>query len=396
MAKTISELEQERAKLLEAIEAQANQLSKQRGTSTNEARPHTLNDWLNAAEQVVPSKKEPSINYDDDYSALVKTRTSKPFIDDSFSTETFSEPSVTLSQAAAPVVQQAKTKPTSSSVQAQQATHAKKASVFGVVIMLSLLLTVLGVIYVAYNAVQRDLQQLATIHSEIIGDMALLEQQVVSLREQVEKGGDPELFDQFIDRIDSLGQQLNGLQQIQQTQTQQVQDNLNINELVTDLENQIQARLDSMLSQWKSVDTNTAQLEVSDGTLVREMQIESVIAEPTPPAVPRVEQKVVRLVEAKKPQDLDVNWLLQQPAEHFLLQLASMPERSGVEKVMADKRVQGGRIIPQLRDGRKSYVLVVGGYQGRAEANQKAIELKEATGISPWVRRVRDLSSRVE
>lgn len=396
MAKTISELEQERAKLLEAIEAQANQLSKQRGTSTNEARPHTLNDWLNAAEKVVPSKKEPSISYDDDYSALVKTRPSKPFIDDRFSTEAFAEPSVTLSQAAAPVAQQAQTKATTSSVQAQQATHAKKASVFGVVIMLSLLLTVLGVIYVAYNAVQRDLQQLATIHNEIIEDMALLEQQVVSLREQVEKGGEPELFDQFIDRIDALGQQLNGLQQIQQTQAQQAQNNLNIDELVIDLENQIQARLDSLLTQWNSVETNSAQMDVSDGTLIREMQIESVIAEPTPPAVPRVEQKVVRLVEAKKPQDVDVNWLLQQPGEHFILQLASMPERSGVEKVMADKRVQGGKIIPQLRDGRKSYVLVVGGYQGRAEANQKAIELKEATGISPWVRRVRDLSSRVE
>lgn len=397
MAKTISELEQERAKLLEAIEAQANQLSKQRGTSKNEARPHTLNDWLNAAEQVVPPKKEPSINYDDDYSSLVKPRMSKSIMDEPFSNQDFSEPRVNLSQHTSPPPQV--TTPPSAVTNGQaRATHAKKASIFGVVIMLSLLLTVLGLIYVAYSAVQRDMQQLAAIHYETIETMSSLEQQLFELREQVEKGGAPELFDQFIDRIESLQQQLNGLAQMQQTQSQTVENltSQNIDSLAMDLENQIEARLQGLLNQLAITPPESIRPTRPATEAIIEMDIEPTIVEPTPPVQPRVEQRVVRLVEPRKPQDADVNWLLQQPAEAFVLQLASMPDRSGIEKVIRDKRVQGGRIVPQLRDGRQSYILVVGAYQGRAEANQKAIELKDSTGISPWIRRIRDLSSRVE
>lgn len=264
--------------------------------------------------------------------------------------------------------------------------------------MLSLLLTVLGLIYVAYSAVQRDMQQLAAIHFETIETMTALEQQLFELREQVEKGGEPELFDQFIDRIESLQQQLNGLAQMQQTQSQTVENltSQNIDSLAMNLEKQIEARLQGLLTQLATTPQESiTPTRPATGAII-EMDLEPTIVEPTPPVQPRVEQRVVRLVEPRKPQDADVNWLLQQPAEAFVLQLASMPDRSGIEKVIRDKRVQGGRIIPQLRDGRQSYILVVGAYQGRAEANQKAIELKDSTGISPWIRRIRDLSSRVE
>jgi len=55
MAQTISELEKERAELLKAIESQAQQMSSSRPLGEKDQKEHTLNDWLLAAEEVMPS-----------------------------------------------------------------------------------------------------------------------------------------------------------------------------------------------------------------------------------------------------------------------------------------------------------------------------------------------------
>jgi hypothetical protein len=380
MAQTISELEKERAKLLEAIEAQANQLSMQRGQTTNEARPHTLNDWLNAAEQVVPAKKEPKLSYDEDYSALTKPRNAPQSSRPSFNPQDFAEPEVSLSQEGRLSAQDPNKKKNAHNP--QQAKHAQKASFFGVVIMLSLLLTMLGVLYVAYNAIQTDIKKIMAVHTETLDGMTELQLEVLALKEQLEKGGDSLVFDQLIDRIDQQQLQLTDLNQALAQATQTLPTNA-IRELQQNLERQMETRLQGMLTQLALSTSEQQRVEPA------------AIAEPEP-IVPRIEQKVVRLVEAKAPVDPDVNWLKQQPADHFVLQLASMPERSGIEQVIADKRIQNGRIIPQIRDGRQSFLLVVGSHAQRAQANQMAIDIKDNAGISPWIRRVRDLSNRVD
>jgi hypothetical protein len=374
MAQTISELEKERAKLLEAIEAQANQLSKQRGSSTNEARPHTLNDWLNAAEQVVPTKKEPQIRYEDDYSSLAKPRNSPRVSEPMFNPQDFAEPEVSITQSPQRFAQNKPANKKAKTSASPQAKQAQKASFFGVIIMLSLLMTVVGVVYVAYNAVQRDMQQMAAIHSETLDTLSNVQIELLAIKEQLEKGSDAEMFDQLIDRIEIQQTQLQALRQSQVQASQQINHNV---------ERQIEMRLQAMLTQLSFVES----MPVEEVTRVH-------VSEPDP--IPRVEQKLVRLVEPKAPVDKDVNWLRQQAADNYVLQLASMPERAGVEKVMADKRIQNGRIIPQIRDGRQSFLLVVGSNSERAQANQMALEIKEKTGISPWIRRVRDLTGRID
>jgi hypothetical protein len=294
-----------------------------------------------------------------------------------FNPRDFEPPEVTLSKPMSP--EPTKTNKTanqkSKTNSNPQTKQAQKASFFGVIIMLSLLMTVLGVIYVAYTAVQNDLQKMTLIHSETLDTLSALQVDVITLKEQLDKGGDTHLFDQFIDRIENQQLQLNELRQAQPQIMQQTMQRI---------EAQMEARLQALLTQLAFSETAHSIAELNTPV--------EVVA----PVVPRAEQKVVRLVETKAPVDPDVTWIKQQVAEHFVLQLASMPERSGIEKVMADKRIQGGRIIPQLRDGRKSYVLVVGSYSQRVEANQIAIDIKEQTGISPWIRRISDLSGRVE
>jgi DamX protein len=311
MAQTISELEKERAKLLEAIEAQANQLSKQRGQSTNEARPHTLNDWLNAAEQVVPAKKEPKLSYDEDYSALTKPRNTAQSSRPSFNPQDFAEPEVSLSQEGRLSAQDPNKKKTANNP--QQAKHAQKASFFGVVIMLSLLLTMLGVVYVAYNAIQNDIKQVMAIHTETLEGMTELQVEVLAIKEQLEKGGDSLVFDQLIDRIEQQQLQLNDLNQAVAENAQQVSTGA-LRDLQQNLERQMETRLQGMLTQLALSAPEQPQVEPS------------VTVDPEP-IVPRIEQKVVRLVETKSPVDPDVTWLKQQPAENFILQLASMPDR---------------------------------------------------------------------
>ncbi|MBD3755047.1 MAG: hypothetical protein IE937_05310, partial [Gammaproteobacteria bacterium] len=52
MAQTIADLEKERAELLKAIESQAQQIS---STRADDAQGHSLSDWLNAAEEIMPN-----------------------------------------------------------------------------------------------------------------------------------------------------------------------------------------------------------------------------------------------------------------------------------------------------------------------------------------------------
>lgn len=365
MAQTISELEKERAKLLEAIEAQASQISTKRtpssSASSNEARPHTLNDWLNAAEQVMPVSQNASSSSSRD------------------STRQQSRP--------------ASNKPPMN-------TPNNKVSFFGVIIMLSLLLTVIGVVYIAYTTIQKDLQQMSNLHNETLETMAQLQDDMIGLRETVEQGGNSDAFAEVTARLDQYEQELSGLKHLQANmQNQRARINPNaLNDVTQTLERQMESRLQGLVDQLKQSGVALDSLKTNETEVAQtDMSVnEPTVAQPKEPTVPRVEEKLVRLVEAKPASNDGVSWLKQQTPEHYVLQLASMQERAGIEKIIADKNIKNAQIIPQVRDGKQSYVLVIGSFSQRTEANQASIDIKAETNISPWIRRVRDLSSRID
>lgn len=363
MAQTISELEKERAKLLEAIEAQASQISTKRtpssSASSNEARPHTLNDWLNAAEQVMPVSQNASSSSSRDSTRQQSRPASKPPMN----------------------------------------TPNNKVSFFGVIIMLSLLLTVIGVVYIAYTTIQKDLQQMSNIHNETIETMAQLQEDMIALRETVEQGGNSEAFEEVVARLDQYEEELSGLKHLQANmQNQRARINPNaLNDVTQTLERQMESRLQGLVDQLKQSGLALDSSKSEESEVQSEMTVnEPKVAEPKEPSVPRVEEKLVRLVEEKSASQDGVSWLKKQTPEHYVLQLASMQERAGIEKIIADKNIKNAQIIPQVRDGKQSHVLVVGSYSQRTEANQASIKIKQDTNISPWIRRVRDLSSRID
>jgi len=397
MAQTISELEKERAELLKAIQDQAQHISSSR-TTESDLEGHTLKDWLNAAEEVMPNKTESN------------TRNTQ---------------STTQSSAAA--------------------SPRNKASFFGVIILLSLLLTILGVLYIAYSTVNSELKEVQEVKKISQDETVQLQASMNKLEESIATGGTPERFVALEQRVMELEaqlemiqtQQLDLLARLDKTNLNPVADNLrgdeaavsaingsggNANQAVTEsiLDRKLQAytsglesRIDEKLSMILDVlMKGDVQSELKDKVLLNgdtARQPEAVINQPIEPVVttPRIKQPLVKMVESiaspsipavsepKASYSEDVKWLLAQPEQHYILQLASMTDKQALLKMINQKGLKDSRIVEQTRDSSMRYVLVYGSYVNRNEANQMAKKIKAQFGIAPWVRKMKDLTSKL-
>ena len=84
----------------------------------------------------------------------------------------------------------------------------------------------------------------------------------------------------------------------------------------------------------------------------------------------------------------DENWVANQPAGNFTLQLASMSSRQGARQFIADHSLVEGQILQVKSKGKTLYVVLQGSYASEsaaATARQKLARLK------PWVRQFKDL-----
>jgi len=382
MAQTISELEKERAELLKAIESQAQQMSSSRPAGVDQ-KEHTLNDWLHAAEEVMPST-----------------------------------PKRPTQQSSAP---QPTKKPKGS-----------KASFFGVVIMLSLLLTILGVVYIAYTSVHNELQKVLAVKEDSTTEVKMLKETVSELQKSVASGGQSQLFTQLQKRVEALEAEITTLKAQQLTFENKLVQQAASGNVATALPEKLPTNvvttevLESKLKEYtqgidhkletilkylnlSSVDKEEEPAsKVSVYTKPEEDVAEPTINEPEQPKVKPLDQPVVRLVQkVQKPSTPtpkaplenytpDVKWLMENPAFNYTLQLASMNERDSIEKMIEQKGLQGAKIIPLERKGEPYYVLLTGSYASRSEADKAARTYKANFGISPWVRKIKDLSRKLK
>ncbi|MDG6778055.1 SPOR domain-containing protein [Thiomicrorhabdus sp. zzn3] len=414
MAQTISDLEKERAELLKAIEAQAQQMSANRN---GEEKEHSLKDWLNAAEEVMPTPQK------------TKTTSSAPQSGDK------------------------NNKP-----------NANKTSFFGVVILLTLLFTILGVLYIAYTTINKELQQVAEVRESSKQEMLKLQQSMDELQKNLASGGQPEAFTQLEQRVLDLEGQLSAIQEQQKrllarleqspiqasgqvaaesavkaaenmpatevhsasvaSSADQVVTESILDEKLKAYTSQLEKRIDEKLEKILQYLTHGKADEAlksevllngdSDGETVKGMQQpEAEVATPAEPEVveveaPRVEQPLVKLVEeVKKPIEpevtvephvalsADAKWLLDQPAQHYILQLASMADQQALMNMVKRKGLADTKIVMQKRGDDQRYVLLTGSYASRKEADQKAKQIKDEFGISPWIRKAKDLTPKL-
>lgn len=389
MAQTVSELEKEREQLLKAIESQAQSMS----TNREGGQEHTLQDWLNAAEEVMPNSP--------------KTRV---------------PPSQSSNTSAAP------------SAKANQAKN-NRASFFGVIIMLALLLTILGVLYIAYMSIHKEIKSVMTSKDTLSQEIKKLKDSVTKLQTADAASGKGQLFEAMQKRVAELEKQVTSLkaesadlkaglakQGGAPVATSQLPNNVVTTEVLDaklkEYTSGIDAKLEKILKHLNLKMDDTTSMEKSPSkpeatqSQVTVSKEEETIAEPKAPDVKPIDQPVVRLVQkAPKPtqpeqpktpaQPLqnytqDVKWLMEQPAFNYTLQLASMKDRGSVQQMIDNKQLHGTKIIPQSRSGQKNFVLITGSYASRKEAENAARTYQSNFKISPWIRKIKDLSSRVK
>ena len=168
MSLTISELEEQRAKILEEIESKAGKIST--SNPSNDGTP-SLNDWLNAAETIMPERPKTTgqqMNQKSNYSNKLLSKNKSN----------------------------------------------NKASFFGVVIMLTLFLTILGVLYIAYSSIHKELQNVLIVKDENVEQMKLLQADMKSLQQAVTTGGKTELFNELELKVIALQAEVNELKSI--------------------------------------------------------------------------------------------------------------------------------------------------------------------------------------
>lgn len=414
MAQTISDLEKERAELLKAIETQAQQMSANRN---GEEKEHSLKDWLNAAEEVMPTPQK------------TKTTSSAPQPGDK------------------------NNKP-----------NANKTSFFGVVILLTLLFTILGVLYIAYTTINKELQQVAEVRESSKQEMVKLQQSMDELQKNLASGGQPQVFTQLEQRVLELEDQLSAIQEQQKVllarleqspiqspaqvvtestaavseklqgeevqiastvaSTDQVVTESILDEKLKAYTSQLEKRIDEKLEKilqyltHGNADESLKSEVLLNGDAGKETSIgtqepEAEIATPAEPEVseieaPRVEQPLVKLVEeVKKPVEpevaaephvalnADAKWLLEQPGQHYILQLASMADQQALINMVKRKDLTDTKIVMQKRGDDQRYVLLTGSYASRNEADQRAKQIKDEFGISAWIRKAKDLTPKL-
>ncbi len=408
MSLTISELESERAKILEEIESKAQNISY---SKTHSGEGHSLQDWLKAAEEVMPTsepvreKQDMSKNENRSNYAAQMTKPSKD-----------------------------------------------KTSFFGVIIMLSLLLTLLGVLYIAYTSIHKELQTVLESNELNAEKMNQLQLDMEALQKSLSTGGKAELFISLEDKVFTLEAQVLALQtplkqpisslKLPSTDSSQKPDNVqlaaesadadisvergNLNKVVTEavldqklnkLEQKIDAKLQTILnylSQGNKVLPTVSDASQANSSKTNALVQPMKISEPTVSETksPIIQQPLVQLVQTiptpKSPSNpvqtkapienytSDVKWLMNEPALHYTLQLASMPDQKSVEKIVSKKGLKNVKIIPQTRNDTMNYVLITGSFADRKAADQFAKEYKMEFGISPWVRKIKDITARVK
>jgi len=407
MAQTISELEKERAELLKAIESQAQHISSNR-SADEDLDGHTLKDWLNAAEEVMPTKPAAE----------------QKKVQESVST---SNPST----------------------KSKTANANGKASFFGVIILLSLLLTILGVLYIAYNTINKELQEVKEVKESSQTETIQLQESMNKLQQSVATGGTPERFVELEQRVLELESQLAMIQEQQlallakldnqsatatvSADTSALQENPQspvsngtdqvvtesildekLKSYTTGLEQRIDEKLEAIL-QYLTKGEIQPELKgkvLLNGASATKTEPTTTISEPSTPneptvAAPRIEQPLLKMVEqVQKPTapvvekpvaeySEDVKWLLEQPQQHYVLQLASMTDKQALLNMVRQKGLTETKIVLQQRDDSQRYVLVTGSYADRNDANLKSKAIKKQYGISPWVRKMKDLTSKL-
>ena len=454
---TVKELEAERAKILQEIESKAKR--------NNSDEPPSLKDFLSSAQEVM---KDERVNIES-----MSTSGSGNFIDEFADDDIIMQSDINYQprKAATETPASSRVEPTPASdnryagytgqsepaKSSPPAAQPNKLVVIGVILMLGLLATVLAVMFIGYNSLQKQIREVVDAKNDTQEQVFALQEEVIKLQNQTglsESAGQRfELIEQQLTQQNKQIERI--LLQLKEQKTlsgnanaaQIESGSLLLSEAMLDqklqkfsekLAYQIEQKIDlklagiiQRLEKQEENNTIVGSTKISTPVKINQEDEGAVVIEPAEPDLPMVptqtlantraatiplepetgttkaEQKLLTLAQPsretkfEKPVPIDpdfpedVKWLLGEPSMHYTMQLASMPSKASLEKMKRDLRLTEARIIPQNYKGKVNYILVLDSLISRAAASSEAKKVKETLGISPWVRRISDVSKKI-
>lgn len=329
----------DRHRILEAIEEQAKNMSMARG-----ANQHRLSDWLNAAEEVMPEVKKPTV---------------KP-----------------MSMAAGEG-------------------RSSSSTLMSVLLGGTLLLTLAGVGGFGFYQLNQQVQSVSSENAALKEKLVELETNLKELAEVAEKASNKS--EVTLSESVAPAVAVNSVSDVATTQA--------TNPPASSVESLLDARftqLIELLDQRMRVQSPApiqpiAPLTTSSATTNLPLQAPTV-TEPTAPVI--AEMSVgSNQNSATGTKDAHPNqWLFDLPKDALVIQLGSSVKADAFSEMMKKIRQQPelARVLPVTANGSTRYVLTYGGFTSRDEARKASERLKLELGVSPWIRKASDVQQLAE
>ncbi|OZB86707.1 MAG: hypothetical protein B7Z48_03600 [Thiotrichales bacterium 12-47-6] len=324
----------DRHRILEAIEEQAKNMSMARG-----ANQHRLSDWLNAAEEVMPEVKKPTV---------------KP-----------------MSMAAGEG-------------------RSSSSTLMSVLLGGTLLLTLAGVGGFGFYQLNQQVQSVSGENAALKEKLVELETNLKELAEVAEKASNKS--EVTLSESVAPAVAVNSVSDVATTQA--------TNPPASSVESLLDARfkqLIELLDQRMRVQSPApiqpiAPLTTSSATTNLPLQAPTV----TEPTAPVIAEMAVGSTQnsATGAKDAHPNqWLFDLPKDALVIQLGSSVKADAFSEMMKKIRQQPelARVLPVTANGSTRYVLTYGGFTSRDEARKASERLKLELGVSPWIRKASDV-----
>lgn len=329
----------DRHRILEAIEEQAKNMSMARG-----ANQHRLSDWLNAAEEVMPEVKKPTV---------------KP-----------------MSMAAGEG-------------------RSSSSTMMSVLLGGTLLLTLAGVGGFGFYQLNQQVQSVSGENAALKEKLAELETNLKELAEVAEKVSNKSEVTSSESAAPAVA--VNSVSDVATTQA--------TNPPVSSVESLLDARfkqLIELLDQRMRVQSPVpvqpiSPLTTSSATTNLPLQAPTV-TEPTAPVIAEMAVGSSNNSATVTKDSHPNQWLFDLPKDALVIQLGSSVKADAFSEMMKKIRQQPelARVLPVTANGSTRYVLTYGGFTSRDEARKASDRLKLELGVSPWIRKASDVQQLAE
>jgi septal ring-binding cell division protein DamX len=329
----------DRHRILEAIEEQAKNMSMARG-----ANQHRLSDWLNAAEEVMPEVKKPTV---------------KP-----------------MSMAAGEG-------------------RSSSSTMMSVLLGGTLLLTLAGVGGFGFYQLNQQVQSVSLENAALKEKLAELETNLKELAEVAEKVSNKS--EVTLSESAAPAVAVNSVSDVATTQA--------TNPPASSVESLLDARfkqLIELLDQRMRVQSPVPVQPISPLTTssaMANLPLQApTVTEPTAPVIAEMAVGSSNNSATMTKDSHPNQWLFDLPKDALVIQLGSSVKADAFSEMMKKIRQQPelARVLPVTANGSTRYVLTYGGFTSRDEARKASDRLKLELGVSPWIRKASDVQQLAE